>query len=196
MEEDSKELRRVIRAAQRGDERAFETLLGLVEAPVYRLVLSMLRQRQDAEDAAQETLVKLWRSLPSYRFECPFLPYALHVARNTALDMLRRRKNGAATISLTVEDEDGETVQLEVADTDEYADPSRAYARRETCEAVRRALGELPQEHREILTLKDMEGLSYEQIAHVLRLEEGTVKSRLHRARKKLAELLKTRNIL
>ena len=84
---------------------------------------------------------------------------------------------------------------MEVADTDEFVDPARAYERKEKIEAVRRAISELPDEYREILTLKDIEGLSYEQIGRVLTLEQGTVKSRLSRARKKLLEILKRRNI-
>lgn len=196
MQKDSRELQATVRAAQAGDESAFERLLDEVERPVYRLLLGMLRSREDAEDAAQETLVKLWRTLPSYRFECPILPYALQIARRTALDTLRRKRSEwQQTLPLTVEGEDGEAHAADIPDPDEYADPSRAYERAERIAEVRRAIDELPSDFREILLLKDMEGLAYEQIGHVLALEEGTVKSRLFRARKKLAEILKTRNI-
>lgn len=196
MQADSNAVIADIRAAQKGDERAFERLLDMVEKPVYRLALSITRRREDAEDATQEALIKLWRALPDYRFECPLLPYALQIARNAALDIVRReaatRQN---TVSLSQESEHGEEVTMEVADTDEFVDPARAYERKETIEAVRRGISELPDEYREILTLKDIEGLSYEQIRRVLTLEQGTVKSRLSRARKKLLEILKRRNI-
>ncbi len=195
MSRDDRELRSVIKRAQRDDEQAFETLMRVVETPMYRLALSMTRQREDAEDATQEALVKLWRTLPSYRFECPILPYALQITRNTALDLLRRRRARGETVSLTVEGEDGETVALDIADPDESADPARAYASEERIGEVRRAMDELPLELREILTLRAIEGMTYGQIGEVLSLEEGTVKSRLSRARKKLEEILKKRNI-
>lgn len=196
MSKDDRELRLVIKRAQKGDEQAFEQLMRTVETPMYRLALSLLRQREDAEDATQEALVKLWRTLPGYRFECPILPYALQITRNTVLDLLRRRRARGETVSLTVDGEDGETVVLDIADPDESTDPARAYASEERLHEVRRAIDELPIELREILTLRALEGMSYEQIGQVLALEDGTVKSRLSRARKKLQELLKKRNII
>jgi RNA polymerase sigma-70 factor (ECF subfamily) len=195
MQKDDRQLQRTIRAAQAGDEQAFEALLGALEQQVYRLAYSMLRSREDAEDATQETLIKLWRTLPSYRFECPILPYTLHMARNVALDALRRRASRVQSVSLTSEDEAGESEQWDIADPDEYADPARDYERGERIRGVRAAIDELPPEHKEILTLKDIEGYSYEQIGQILQLEQGTVKSRLSRARKNLAEILKARNI-
>ena len=196
MQKDDRQLQRTIRAAQAGDEQAFEVLLGALEQQVYRLAYSMLRSREDAEDATQETLIKLWRTLPSYRFECPILPYTLHMARNVALDLIRRRSARVQTVSLTGEDENGESEQWDVADPNEYADPARDYERKERIEAVRRAVEDLPDEYREIVVLKDLLGYSYEQIGQILSLGEGTVKSRLSRARKKLAEILKDGNIL
>ena len=195
MQKDDHSMQRIIRAAQRGDEQAFEQLLFALERQVYRLCYSMTHSREDAEDATQETMIKLWRTLPSYRFECPILPYTLRMARNTVLDLLRRRGARAQTLSLTVQEEAGESETLDIPDPDEYADPARAYERRERIKGVRTAIEELPPDHRDILTLKDIEGYSYEQIGQILQLEEGTVKSRLARARKKLVEILKERNI-
>ena len=195
MSRDDRELRSVIHKAQKGDEQAFEALMRTIELPMYCLALSMTRQREDAEDVTQEALVKLWRTLPSYRFECPILSYALQITRNTVLDLLRRKRARGETVSLTVEEEDGEAAVLDIADPDEASDPARAYASEERMSEVRRALGDLPIELREILTLRAIEGMSYEQIGQVLSLEEGTVKSRLSRARKKLEEILKSRNI-
>ncbi len=196
MQRDDRQMQRTVRAAQAGDEQAFETLLGVIEQPVYRLIYSMLHSREDAEDATQETLIKLWRTLPSYRFECPILPYTLHMARNVALDLIRRRHARVQTVTLTGEDENGENEQWDIADPNEYANPAREYERQERIEAVRRAVDALPDEYREIVVLKDLQGYSYEQIGQVLSLGEGTVKSRLSRARKKLAEILKNGNIL
>jgi RNA polymerase sigma-70 factor (ECF subfamily) len=195
MQKDDRNMQKVIRAAQKGDERAFEALLGSLERQVYRLCYSMTHAREDAEDATQETMIKLWRTLPSYRFECPILPYTLRMARNTALDLLRRRAARIQTVSMTVQDGAGESEAIDVADSDEYANPARAYERQERVQSIRAAIDELPPDQRDIIVLKDLEGYSYEQIGQILQIGEGTVKSRLSRARKKLAEILKARNI-
>ncbi len=193
---DSKELRALIRAAQEGDEQAFEQILTLLEAQVYRLAFSMLRHKQDAEDATQETFIKLWRTLPSYRFECPILPYVLKMTRTTVLDMQRKiERRREHELSLTLENDQGERVELDVADTDVQNDPVAHLSKMELIAQVRQAIEDLPPEHRDILLLKDMQGLSYEQIAQTLDIQVGTVASRLSRARKKLENILKKRKI-
>ena len=193
---DSKELRALIRAAQEGDEQAFEQILTLLEAQVYRLAFSMLRHKQDAEDATQETFIKLWRTLPSYRFECPILPYVLKMTRTTVLDMQRKiERRREHELSLTLENDQGERVELDLADTDVQNDPVAHLSKMELIAQVRQAIEDLPPGHRDILLLKDMQGLSYEQIAQTLDIQVGTVASRLSRARKNLEKILKTRKI-
>lgn len=196
MEKDSKELKALIRSAQAGDEGAFEQILSLIEVPVYRLAFSMLRHKQDAEDAAQEVLIKLWRTLPDYRFECPLLIYVLKMTRTTVLDLQRKlSRRREHEMSLTVEDEDGERVVMDVADTSVDANPAEHLTRAERIAEVRRAMEDLPPAERDIIMLKDIQGLSYAQIADLLSVEEGTVGSRLSRARKNLEKILKTRKI-
>lgn len=196
MEKDSKELKALIRSAQAGDEGAFEQILSLIEVPVYRLAFSMLRHKQDAEDAAQEVLIKLWRTLPDYRFECPLLIYVLKMTRTTVLDLQRKlSRRREHEMSLTVEDEDGERVVMDVADTSVEANPAEHLTRAERIAEVRRAMEDLPPAERDIIMLKDIQGLSYAQIADLLSVEEGTVGSRLSRARKNLEKILKTRKI-
>lgn len=196
MEKDSGELKALIRSAQAGDEGAFEQILSLIEVPVYRLAFSMLRHKQDAEDAAQEVLIKLWRTLPDYRFECPLLIYVLKMTRTTVLDLQRKlSRRREHEVSLTVEDEDGERVVMDVADTSVDANPAEHLTRAERIAEVRRAMEDLPPAERDIIMLKDIQGLSYAQIADLLSVEEGTVGSRLSRARKNLEKILKTRKI-
>lgn len=196
MEKDSGELKALIRSAQAGDEGAFEQILSLIEVPVYRLAFSMLRHKQDAEDAAQEVLIKLWRTLPDYRFECPLLIYVLKMTRTTVLDLQRKlSRRREHEMSLTVEDEDGERVVMDVADTSVDANPAEHLTRAERIAEVRRAMEDLPPAERDIIMLKDIQGLSYAQIADLLSVEEGTVGSRLSRARKNLEKILKTRKI-
>jgi RNA polymerase sigma-70 factor (ECF subfamily) len=196
MEKDSKELKALIRSAQAGDERAFEQILSLIEVPVYRLAFSMLRHKQDAEDVSQEVLIKLWRTLPDYRFECPLLIYVLKMTRTTVLDLQRKNaRRREHEVSLTVEDEDGDRVEMDVTDTSVDANPAEHLTRAERIAEVRRAVEDLPPAERDMIMLKDIQGLSYAQIADLLSIEEGTVGSRLSRARKKLEKILKTRKI-
>jgi RNA polymerase sigma-70 factor (ECF subfamily) len=196
MEKDSGELKALIRSAQAGDERAFEQILSLIEVPVYRLAFSMLRHKQDAEDVSQEVLIKLWRTLPDYRFECPLLIYVLKMTRTTVLDLQRKNaRRREHEVSLTVEDEDGDRVEMDVADTSVDANPAEHLTRAERIAEVRRAIEDLPPDERDMIMLKDIQGLSYAQIADLLSIEEGTVGSRLSRARKNLEKILKTRKI-
>ena len=196
VEKNSKELRALILAAQAGDEQAFEQILRLIEVPVYRLAFSMLRHKEDAEDVSQEVLIKLWRTLPDYRFECPLLLYVLKMTRNAALDLERKRSRRRENeVSLTVENDDGERVDRELADTSEDNDPAKRLTRAERIAEVRRAIEALPPDQREIIILKDIQGLSYAQIADLLSIEEGTVGSRISRARKNLEKILRNGKI-
>lgn len=182
----------MLRAAS-GEDAAFESLVRHFEGMVYSFALQSLRRREDAEDATQEVFLKLWRSLSTWRDEASVKTYIMRIARNTVIDMIRRR-NSHPTDSLTVEDDDNEERQLDIADTDTTSNPAADYARREQIEAVRRAIDELPPDHREIIILRDINGLSYAEIAEATGLDPGTVKSRLSRAREKLKEIIKTRN--
>ena len=195
MSEDILELQLLIQKAQRGDESAFEVLLSRYESVIFRLVYSMLRDREDARDVTQEVFIKLWQTLPKYRFESAFLTYLTAMARNAALDFLRKtRQQRQSTVSLTQTDEDGELIELDIADSDRENDPVQSVLRAEQAAMVQRALLELPVQAREIIALRTVSGLSYEKIAEVLGLEIGTVKSRLNRAKISLIKILEQWN--
>ena len=195
MSEDILELQLLIQKAQRGDEAAFEVLLSRYESVIFRLVYSMLRDREDARDVTQEVFIKLWQTLPKYRFESAFLTYLTTMARNAALDFLRKtRQQRQSTVSLTQTDEDGELIELDIADSDRENDPVQSVLRAEQSAMVQRALLELPVQAREIIALRTVSGLSYEKIAEVLGLEIGTVKSRLNRAKISLIKILEQWN--
>lgn len=190
---DNQILAELMRRAASGEDAAFESLVRHFEGMVYSFALQSLRRREDAEDATQEVFLKLWRTLGTWRDEASVKTYIMRIARNTVIDMIRRRI-AHPTDSLTVEDDDGEESQLDIADTDTTSNPAADYARREQIAEVRRAIDELEPEHREIIILRDINGLSYAEIAEATGLYPGTVKSRLSRAREKLKEILKTRN--
>lgn len=142
---------------------------------------------QDGEDIAQEAFIKAYRSLPGFRGESKFSVWLYRIVSNLCLDFLRRKAR-RQTLSLTVEDEEGEESQLDIPD--ESLSPERMLDRNLSRESLSRGLDSLPPEQREILLLREIQGLSYEEIARALDLEAGTVKSRIFRARKRLAAFL------
>lgn len=177
----------LVQRVQSGELDAFEDLVRAHEKTVYNLALRMTGNPQDAEDMAQEAFLKAYRSLPDFRGESKFSVWLYRIVSNVCLDHLRKQSRRTAS-SLTREDEDGEEQQLEVPD--ESQSPERLLEQKLTREAVQRGLAELPEEQRQILLLREIRGMSYEEIAETLGLEAGTVKSRIFRARKKLSAFL------
>ena len=182
-----------MRRVQDGELDAFEELVKAHEKTVYNLALRMTGNPQDAEDMAQEAFLKAYRSLPDFRGESKFSVWLYRIVSNVCLDHLRRQGRRPAS-SLTQEDGDGEEQQWDVPD--ESQSPERLLEQKLTREAVQRGLEQLPPDQRQILLLREIRGMSYEEIGETLGLEPGTVKSRIFRARKKLcAYLLRDGNI-
>lgn len=177
----------LIRRVQSGDTSAFEPLLTTYEKGVYNLCLRMVRNPADAEDLAQETFLKAYRGIAGYRGESKFSVWLYRIASNLCLDFLRQQKR-RPTAPLTVEDEDGDLRETEVADG--RLQPERLLEQKLTGDSLRRGLDALPPEFRQVLLLRELQGLSYEEIGGILGLESGTVKSRIFRARKKLCAWL------
>lgn len=164
----------LVRSAQAGDVAAFEELVRRHELPVYRLALRMLGNGSDAEDAAQETFIRAWRSLASFRAESALSTWLYRIATNQCLGMLGRSE--VRTGPLTGEE------------LDPRPGPETAALERDALHNVKVAIGRLTAEQRAPLVLREFEGLAYEEIGEVLDLTPGAVKGRLHRAR---LELLK-----
>lgn len=178
----------VIRAVVNGETDAFEALVTAYQTQVYNLALRTVGNAEDAADMTQEAFLRAYRSLGSFRGESKFSVWLYRLTTNICIDFLRSRAR-RPTVSLTVEDDDDDQPQeLDVAD--ERFDPVQSLERAELRRAVQRGLASLPEEYRRILVLRELSGLSYAEIGQALRLEEGTVKSRLFRARKKLCEFL------
>ena len=177
----------VIQAVLDGDVNAYEALVKEYEKNVYNLALRMTGNSEDAADMAQEAFIKAYNSLTAFRGDSKFSVWLYRIVSNVCLDFLRSRSR-KQTVSLSTENDDGEEVELDIAD--ETHSPEQLLDRSLTRDAVRRGLAALPSDHREILLLREIQGLSYEEIADVLGLEAGTVKSRIFRARKKLCSFL------
>ena len=188
-----RELTELLERSKKGDEKAFSLLVRETEATVYRTLFSLVGNREDALDLSQETYLKLWRTLDSFRGDCAPLTWILRIAKNCALDHLRRTAKGTP-LPLITEDRDGTVQELDLPDPATYANPEKALAQKERQTAVRDALLSLNEEQQQILVLREFEGLSYEEIAKRLSLEIGTVKSRLSRARNAVKDFLISRN--
>lgn len=183
----------VIQAVLDGDINAYELLVKEYEKNVYNLALRMVGNSEDAADMSQEAFIKAYNSLTSFRGDSKFSVWLYRIVSNVCLDYLRSRGR-RQTVSLSAENDDGEDVEIDIAD--ETQSPERLLDKRLTRDAVRRGLAALPPEHRQILLLREIQGLSYDEIADALGIEAGTVKSRIFRARKKLcAFLIKDGNI-
>ncbi len=165
-----------IKKLRSGDEKAFERLITENQNKIYAVCLNMLKNPHDAQDAAQESFLKAYRSLHSFSGDSMVETWLTRIAVNTCLDMIRQRK-----YNLDIDD------QYDLASRDTPEDLAEAKRRREI---LRRAINELTPDMRAVVVLRDIEGYSYEQVSEMLKLNIGTVRSRLSRAREKLKNIL------
>lgn len=173
----------LILALQRGDESAFADLIARHEKKVYNLCLRMLGNEHDAEEAAQDAFLALWRSIGDFRGESSLSTWLYRLASNACIDLMRKNRRAANDVS--IETEEG---TWEIAD--ERAAPHEELERKEQLRSIREGLDALPPEYRQVLILRELQQLSYQEIVDVTGLELGTVKSRISRARQLLKNYL------
>ena len=161
---------------QQGDEAAFEALVRLYEKKVYTLCRRMCPSDEDAQEAAQDAFLSLWRSAKSFRGDASLSTWIYRLATNACIDLLRRNKRVGERVSL-----DDEETTFELVDAAPL--PEQALERKETQRLINEGLAALPEEYRAILLLREAEGLSYAEIADAMHMELGTVKSRISRGR-------------
>lgn len=176
--------RDLIRAAARGDGDAFETLMTPYERKIYCLCLRMMGSAHDGEDAAQEAMIRIWQKIGQYREEASFSTWVYRVTASACTDALRRRSRTAQP-SLDALREQG----FDAADG--APTPEEAAQTGEERRAMARAVASVPEGMRSVFLLRDVHGLSVEQTAKALRISQGTVKSRLSRARERIAAALR-----
>ena len=184
----------IVRRVLEGDADAFGAIVDEYQKNVYNLALRMTGNPEDAQDMSQEDFIKAFNSLESFRGDSKLSVWLYRIVSNVGLDFLRSRKR-RQTVSLKTWTTEGRNLRA-----GKYrnlsAMPEEELNRRLTQEAVRKGLLSLPEDQREILLLREIEGLSYDEIAQALGLEAGTVKSRIFRARKRLcAQLVSGGNI-
>ena len=178
----------IVQRVLSGDTEAFEALVLEHQNKVYSLALRMVGNEEDARDMAQEAFIRAYGSLAGFRGDSKFSVWLYRLTSNICIDFLRSRGK-KRTVSMTWAGDEGEDAgELEIPD--ETWSPENQLERSLTRESVRRGLESLSPQYREILLLREINGLSYAEIAGALSLEEGTVKSRIFRARKKLCDFL------
>ena len=176
----------VLRAKQ-GDQAAFEQLVVDNQNKVYSLALRLIGDREEAADQAQEAFLKAWQGLNAFQGESSFSTWLYRLTANVCIDYLRRR-NRRLGVESAVSLDDEEAGWAEPADWEQ--DPHRQLERAERSRAVERGMAALPEHFRQVLVLREVAGLSYQEIGAALKLDLGTVKSRLARARLALRKIL------
>ena len=176
----------LIRQTIAGDTDSFAVLVRRYQDRLYNSMVHFLRNTTDAEDVVQDAFVLALTRLDSFKGNSQFYTWLYRIAHNVAISRLRRKKPTLSLDRLTTGDGSGETGRLDIPDGG--AAPEDRMRRQEDVSTLMRAMDDLSEEHRGILLLREMEGMDYEQIADVLRLAVGTVRSRLHRARGQLRE--------
>ncbi len=181
----------LVERAQRGDKRAFDMLVRKYQQRIMKVLTRYVRDPMEVQDLAQETFIKAYKALPRFRGDSAFYTWLYRIAINTAKNYLvsQGRRPPQSDIDAT----EAETYEGESA-LKEYASPEREVLRDEIKETVFRAIEELPEDLKTAITLRELEGMSYEEIADAMECPIGTVRSRIFRAReaidKKLRPLL------
>jgi len=179
----------LVERAQRGDKRAFELLVAKYQRKLGRLLSRMVRDPSEVEDVTQEAFIKAYRALPSFRGESAFYTWLYRIAINTAKNYLVALGRRAPT---TTEFDHEDAENFEEADAlRDAATPESELHGKQIATAVNRAVEALPEDLRTAITLREIEGLSYEEIASVMNCPIGTVRSRIFRAREAIAAELR-----
>lgn len=179
----------LVERAQRGDKHAFELLVTKYQRKLVRLLSRFIRDTTEVEDVAQEAFIKAYRALPNFRGDSAFYTWLYRIGINTAKNYLvamGRRAPTSTSMDAEEAEDLGESELLQDVNT-----PENQLMSRQVAETVNQTLEKLPEELRTAITLREMEGLSYEEIASIMSCPIGTVRSRIFRAREAIAEQLR-----
>jgi RNA polymerase sigma-70 factor, ECF subfamily len=175
----------LVRRVQHGDKRAFALLVEKYQRRIHRLLSRMIRDPADIEDVAQEAFIKAYRALPNFRGDSAFYTWLYRIAINTAKNHFAAQGRRAPTVAANdIEDQD---VGDDVAQLSDMATPDSMFQSKQVGLAVNRAIEQLPEDLRTAIVLREIEGLSYDEIAQAMNCPVGTVRSRIFRAREAIA---------
>lgn len=186
--------KKLIELSVGGDIEAFETLIQSHQKKVYNIALRMTKNPDDAEELSQDAFVRAFTSISKFRGDSKFSTWMYRITVNVCTDFLRKRNK---TISLSIEQgaavgEDERPLQIE----EDGPGPSELSEKKQLKELVRDAMDSLSDEHREVLVLRDLMDMPYKDIANTLNVNEGTIKSRINRARENLKKIITQRQEL
>lgn len=174
---------KLLQRAGKGDAQAFNALMSQQEGRMYAVALRMCGNHEDAQDCMQEAMLRIFRAISSFKGQSTFSTWVYRITMNTCLDELRRAKRRKAT-SLD------ERLEAGWSPVDTGDSPERHALRSEQRRAIDRAIRLLPEDMRSAIVLRDIQGMSYEEIAEILSANVGTIKSRISRGRSRLREIL------
>jgi len=175
----------LVSRVQAGDKQAFDLLVIKYQRKIMRLLSRMIRDPAEIEDVAQEAFIKAYRALPQFRGDSAFYTWLYRIAINTARNWLAANKRAPSTPS-AFENEEGETFNESDVLTD-GSNPESEMASRQIAETVNKAINDLPEELRNAIVMREIDGMSYEDIAQSMNCPIGTVRSRIFRAREAIA---------
>jgi RNA polymerase sigma-70 factor (ECF subfamily) len=179
----------LVERVQRGDKQAFDLLVSKYQRKLGRLISRFVRDPAEAEDVTQDAFIKAYRALPGFRGESAFYTWLYRIGINTAKNHLLANKRRAPT-STPFDSDDMEAFE-EASLLREVSTPENELMSKQVVDVVQSSLQQLPEDLRSALTLREIEGLSYEEIASVMNCPVGTVRSRIFRAREAVAENLR-----
>ncbi len=180
----------LVERVQQGDKRAFDLLVVKYQRKLARLLSQLIRDPVEVEDIAQETFIKAYRALPSFRGDSAFYTWLYRIGINTAKNFLVSQGRKVPTIEGNFDNEDAENFE-EAAKYKEVSTPESELMSKQVAQTVNKTLDSLPEELRTAIVLREIEGLSYEDIALMMGCPIGTVRSRIFRAREAIAEKLR-----
>ena len=179
----------LVARVQAGDKQAFDLLVLKYQRKIMRLLSRMIRDQAEVEDVAQEAFIKAYRALPQFRGDSAFYTWLYRIAINTARNWLSSNSRRPSTPS-SYENEDGETFN-EMDNLTDNTTPESELASRQIAQTVNKAIEDLPEDLRTAIVLREIEGMSYEDIAQAMNCPIGTVRSRIFRAREAIATKLR-----
>ena len=183
----------LVQRARAGDQRAFKLLVERYQRKVYSVALGMVKDKEEARDVAQEAFVKVYKYLDHFKGDASFYTWLYRITVNICIDVLRKKgSKGDEHVEFD------ESVKLDTAEAGIGAlgtrlgtNPQKSVLRRELAERITSAMQSIPTAHRQILLLREVEGMSYEDLSRILEIPKGTVMSRLFHARLKMQKILR-----
>ena len=182
----------LVEKSARGDVDAFETLIGSHQKKVYNIALRMTKNPEDAQELAQDAFVRAFISIKKLRGDSSFATWIYRITMNVCTDFLRKRSKGTVISLEQTGDETEQTIQL----ADDNPGPDEISEKNQLKQLVREAMELLLPEHQQVLILRDLMDMTYKDIAYTLNVNEGTIKSRINRARDNLKKVITERSEL